>query len=425
MYRNIMDEMAIWFDSKDRKMLYIKGAYGVGKTWSVRDFATAFFDDSYLLDFREEQNPERLLADIDEWIAVRFPDQDLTGGLLIFDEIDRVDGSLEVIHGYALRHPELTICAISSCVKETPYEALHKQELCSLILKPMCFQEYLIANKETKLIERIENLKVYKLSAEQKQRVVKYLREFLVIGGMPEVVAHFLKHRDYAMAGQLQKDILERFEHRMKQRYGAVICTRTRRILRSIPKQLTNDNKKFRFSLVERNARAREYQEALSCLLETGMVLQLKCIREAKLPLADYASDSVYEVFVLDHGLLHAIAQLPDLQDSEDETAVEDLFGALNGGYGEQFVMSELLGNPNVGELYYWVSGATARVPLVFEGDEDIIPVDIRFSANSKAQNLRVFNQKYKTMMSMRLSMEDMYFDTKILNIPVYGLWNF
>jgi hypothetical protein len=87
--------------------------------------------------------------------------------------------------------------------------------------------------------------------------------------------------------------------------------------------------------------------------------------------------------------------------------------------------MSELLGNPNVGELYYWVSGATARVPLVFEGDEDIIPVDIRFSANSKAQNLRVFNQKYKTMMSMRLSMEDMYFDTKILNIPVYGLWNF
>jgi predicted AAA+ superfamily ATPase len=155
------------------------------------------------------------------------------------------------------------------------------------------------------------------------------------------------------------------------------------------------------------------------------MVMQLKCIREAKLPLADYASDSVYEVFMLDHGLLHAIAQLPDLQDSEDEAAVEDLFGALNGGYGEQFVMSELLGNPNVGELYYWVSGATARVPLVFEGDEDIIPVDIRFSANSKAQNLRVFNQKYKTMMSMRLSMEDMYFDTKILNIPVYGLWNF
>lgn len=436
MYRNIMDDMAIWCDSADRKMLYIKGAYGVGKTWSVRDFATAFFDGIFLVDLSEDIDAQKQIAKIDSscdnlterldsLIGERFLHNDLSKGLLVFDEINTCSNALSVLHTYAKTRKNLTICAISSSVTETDYEIQNKTDICTLWLKPMCFQEYLIANKENRLIERIENLKVYRLSDEQQKKVMKYLREFLVIGGMPEVVQSFLNHRDYEKAKRLQIGILEQVEDRMRKQYGATVCTRTRRILRSIPSQLANDNKKFRFSLVERNARAREYREAEDCLLNAGLILKINCIREGKLPLADYAAPSIYELFLMDHGLLFALAGLSLKEGLEDEAAVEALFDALNGGFGEQFVMAELLGNPNVGTLYYWVSGATARVPLVFEGDNDIIPVDIRFAANSKAQNLKVFNRRYETMMSMRLSMEDMYFDHKILNIPVYGLWNF
>ncbi len=430
MYRNIMDDMTIWFSRPDRKMLYIKGAKGVGKTWSIMDFAAAFCDAVYLIDLSKEKVFRDVLSgdagadDLDFIINEHYDNEDMTGGLVIFDEIQCVDGALKIIHEYSKLRSDLAVCAIASKASTENYEEEHKDEIQILFLKPMCFQEYLIANKENKLIEIIENLKIMDISPENKTKIKKYLREYLIVGGMPDVVKLFLKNHSYEEVYNKQISIIEDFERDIKKETRPAFCTRTRRILRSIPRQLEKDNKKFMFSLVEKNARNREYSEAVDYLCDKGICIKLNRVKEGKLPLDKYEEKKSYELFLLDNGLLYAIIKNKSYKNKEPETAGE-IFSMLNGGFGEQFVMSELLGNPNVGNLYYWVSGATARVPLVFEGDNEVIPIDIRYTSNSKAQNLKVFKEKNKNALSMRLSIEDMYYEKNVLNIPVYGLWNF
>ena len=87
--------------------------------------------------------------------------------------------------------------------------------------------------------------------------------------------------------------------------------------------------------------------------------------------------------------------------------------------------MSELTLNQNVNELYFWTSEATAKVDFVFEDDGEIIPVDVQTNIRTKAQNLKVFHQKYNNRMTIRISLESLSFYKGKLNIPLYGLWNF
>ena len=78
-----------------------------------------------------------------------------------------------------------------------------------------------------------------------------------------------------------------------------------------------------------------------------------------------------------------------------------------------------------MGNVYYWVSGATARVPFVYDGEDTPVPVDIRFVENKKAQNIKTFRSKYpNTEISLKISLSQVYLDDKVLNVPAYGLWN-
>ena len=87
--------------------------------------------------------------------------------------------------------------------------------------------------------------------------------------------------------------------------------------------------------------------------------------------------------------------------------------------------MSELTLNENVHELYFWTSDATARIDFIFEDDGEVIPVDVQTRIRTKAQNLKVFHQKYNNRMAIRISLEELGFHKGMLNVPLYGLWNF
>ena len=97
----------------------------------------------------------------------------------------------------------------------------------------------------------------------------------------------------------------------------------------------------------------------------------------------------------------------------------------MHGILSEQLVLAELTLNSNVQELYFWTSEATARIDFVFEDDGEIIPVDVQTTIRKKAQNLKVFHQKYGNRMWIRISLEALSFHKGNLNVPIYGLWNF
>lgn len=429
MYRNVINDFAIWYEEPKRKILHVKGAYGVGKTWSVKDFATAFFGTQIYIDlnerteytdiFLDDVDYEQKVAKIDELIEEQYGEFDVNDTLLIFDNLP--DSSLcdEFFYNFAKKHRHYIICLISNSMKITEFEYGHPDVFRVIRMRPMSFEEYLIANKALPLISAVQNNKAKELNPFEIDSINRFLKEYLFIGGMPEIVNAFLKSKDYSIIRPMQENILDSYDKLIKKSMSEALATRCRRIWRSIPKQLTQDNKKFMYRYVEDNARAREYSDATQILCDMGLIRKMPKLTKGEIPLEDYVDYKSFQLFLLDHGLLRAIYKNP----IDEAINLEDILNENNLAVAEQFIFQEL--SNKVGPIYYWNSGATARVPFVYEGDGAPIPVDIRFVNNNKAQNMKTFIQKNpEVTLSVKISFEQVSLNNNVLNIPVYGLWN-
>ncbi|MBQ9610412.1 MAG: AAA family ATPase [Lachnospiraceae bacterium] len=437
MYRNIINNLVAWYEDGHKGILYVKGAYGVGKSWSVNDFAKAYFNGSKSVDCyknaafkniitrkvdkdndEDDVSIETKISDVDFILEQHFGTNDFSDCLLIFDEIQNIPDAAEFFLEYQKAHPNYTICLIASSMNITEFEFTHIDTFNIIRMRPMTFEEYMIANKANDLLALIENHKNKRLNDEDELAIINHLRDYMLTGGMPKVVHRFLHTRDYSVIRHLQKELLDEYERRIRKSFSFAMASRIIRIWKSMPNQLTYDNKKFMYRYVEENARAREYSEAVQNLCGLGFARKLPRVKLCKLPLEDYIDDKSFELFFVDHGLLRAALDLPV---SEDLQAV-DIFTEANGAVAEQYIFQEL--SSNVGFIYYWISGATARVPFIYESEDSTVPVDIRFVVNNKAQNIKAFREKNAdTEFSLKISLEQVNLDNKILNVPAYGLF--
>lgn len=431
MYRNIINDLASWFQEPKRKILNIKGATGVGKTWTIRDFATGFFDAQLYFDIPKQPEIAGLLSDecglseeerirlLDAYLSEYAPDFVPEKTLLIFDGLQSIPNCAYFFYTYAKKHRNYNLCMISDSMQISEYEYHYVDVFRILRMRPMSFEEYMIANKANPLIAAIENHKSTPLNPMELRSVTNMLRDYMLVGGMPGIVHAFLKNKDYDIIRPMQRELLAGYDALIKRSFSYARAERCRRIWRSIPKQLTHENKKFMYHFVDENARAREYREAVQGLCDLGLARMLPRLKDGTLPLEEHIDMKSFELFCIDHGLLRAIYDLP----IDRTLSLEQLFAECDGGVAEQFIFEEL--SAKVGYLYYWVSGATARVPFVYEGEQGAIPVDIRFSPNNKAQNIKTFRAKNpNTKISLKISLEPISIDASTLNIPAYGLWN-
>lgn len=444
MYRNVINDLAAWYEERRRRILYIKGARGVGKTWSIKDFSTAFFEHSIYIDISRspeylyvitgtQPNPdgtytgdgtglmpmEMRVAAMEALLAGQFGDVDYNQTLLIFDEVQDIYCCSEFFYEFAKRHRSYPICLIASTTRITEFE-YHKADVFNIIrIRPMTFEEYMIANKAHPFLAAIEQQKNVPLTPLERDTVCQMLKEYLIVGGMPEIIKTFLVNKDYGEARSMQLEMLEGYRQMIRDSFPYAMAQRVRRIWDSVPKQLTHDNKKFMYRFVEENARAREYADAVQNLCDLGLSRRLPRLTEGTLPLEAHADYNSFELFLVDHGLLRALYGEP----ADDSLSLQDIFAEQNGAVAEQFIFQEL--SSKMGYLYYWISGATARVSFVYEGDEHPIPVDIRFVKNKRAQNIKTFRAKNpNTGISLQISLEQVSLENQILNIPAYGLWN-
>ena len=188
----------------------------------------------------------------------------------------------------------------------------------------------------------------------------------------------------------MQEALLEDYVQLMKQTYPVALYQRCKRIFRSIPEQLARENKKFMYKSVDSNARSREYAEAAQALCNLGIARKLPRLTSGNLPLEEHVDYKSFELFFIDHGLLRAAYGLP----MNEEIDVNDILAEKCGAIAEQFIFQEL--SSKIPYLYYWVSGATARVPFVYEGEDAPVPVDIRFVRIQRHRILRHSEVKFK-----------------------------
>lgn len=430
MYRIIMNDLMEWYENAQDRILLLKGAKGVGKTWTMIDFGQGFYKKLVYVDFEKDEEVYSLFKQgvrvkAEKLIAAlcMYCDQTFEEGqtLFVFDEAHLYPKAVEAVLSLKQQRPELPICLVASTVGRIVHEAEYGNGFYELQLYPMTFEEFLTANKAQDLCKSIENQKMEPVEPEVIKEITEYLKIFYITGGMPIVVLDYVKNHDLNRVDAILKALLVKCSEHIEQYVPKTYALKVNKIWNSIPVQMEKENRKFMYQYVDEKARAREYEKSVNWLVDTGMVRKVNRIKDGISPLPLQVDDKSFELYHLDHGLLRIMCGISYTQMKTGDSAMEDVNGALL----EQFVLSELTMNGTVDKLYFWISGATARVDFVFEDDGEVVPVDVQSRIRRKAQSIKVFNSKYKNHMAIRISLDELGFSKGILNIPLYGLWNF
>lgn len=341
--------------------------------------------------------------------------------LIIFDEIQEVPRALSSLKYFCENANDYHIMCAGSLLGVALHEgtSFPVGKVDFLDLHPLNFYEFLDALNETQLLKALKdnNIEIINIF---KDKLKDYLRKYLFIGGMPEVVNSYVKGKNFKEVRDIQNKLLEAYEQDFSKHAPNNIVPRIRQLWRNIPTQLAKENKKFIYGLIKEGARAREYELALSWLIDCGLVYQVNRVNNIKIPLSAYQDFSAFKLYLLDSGLLCAMAGI-------DEKIIlegNDIFVEFKGSLTEEFVLTELITNASK-QIYYWSNDTSnAEVDYVLQLEGNTIPIEVKASENLQAKSLKSFITRYNTKVNIRTSMSDYRKEETLTNIPLYMIGN-
>jgi uncharacterized protein len=424
MNRLAIQELVAWKNSTIRKPLIIQGARQVGKTWLMKEFGNQEFQSVAYLNFESSNrlreifmsdlNIERIIATIEIEVKQKINPQNT---LLIFDEIQEAERGLTALKYFYEQAPEYHIVAAGSLLGISTQKnnsfPVGKVDFISLF--PMSFIEFLENTGEGQLANQLQN-KNWELIAVFHEKLVEILRLYYFIGGMPEVVSNYIDHKNLETVRSIQQKILAGYENDFAKHAPNEIVPRIRLVWNALISQLAKENRKFIYGQIKKGGRAKDFETAINWLVDAGLVLKVNRIEKPTLPLNAYADFDAFKLFLLDIGLLNAIADLDQRILLEKNNILTEFKGALT----EQFVCQQLKIKK---KLYYWAaSNATAEVDFVFQSQNEIIPIEVKAEENLKSKSLKVYVEKYAPKTAIRTSMSKYRQEDWLTNVPLYGV---
>ena len=426
MERKAIKQLEDWKRREDRKPLIITGARQVGKTWLMKEFGAANYKQVAYVNFESNQQMrslfeadfsiDRILLAIEAVTGVKPQAEDT---LIIFDGIQEAPKGLTVLKYFCENAPQYHLMAAGSLLGI----ALHQGtsfpvgKVDFVDMYPMTFREFLQALNEEKLLKLLDN-KDWQLISMFKAQLINLLRQYYYVGGMPEVVLSYINTHDLNRVRVLQKAILNAYEQDFSKHAPASEVPRIRMVWNSIPSQLAKENKKFIYGLMKEGARAREFEQAISWLVDCGLVYKIHRIKKAAMPLKIYEDLSVFKLYMLDCGLLGALVEAPAPQNMVENS----IFTEFKGMFTEQYVLQQLIVCPEV-SVYYWSSERSdGELDFVCQLPDKISPIEVKAEENLHAKSLRSFISRYPDLKGIRFSMSDYREESWMTNVPLYAL---
>lgn len=426
--RLIINKLIEWKNRKDRKPLVLKGVRQCGKTYILNEFGKENYDEIAYFNFEgnsalaerfeQDLDPERIIMELGILNGKTIKPKKT---LIIFDEIQFCNKALTSLKYFYERTPEYHFACAGSLLGITLSKPLSFPvgKVDFLTLRPMSFNEFLLANNEEMLINYLDKLNITSGIPQMfSVKLITLLKTYFITGGMPEAVAKWIETKSVSEVERIQDAILNSYELDFAKHAPTTDFPKLLLIWKSIPGQLAKENGKFIYGHVKAGARAKEFEDAMQWLISAGMVYKVCKVEKPFMPLSAYAEQGYFKLYMSDIGLLRRMSRLPASSIYEDFLHYKEFKGALT----ENYVLCELV-NP-LGDIpFYWKSGNTAEVDFIFQLNEKIIPVEVKSSTNVKARSLSVYRQKYKPDISIRVSMLNIHRDNDLLNIPLYMLW--
>lgn len=422
-----------WYNDSLRKPLIVWGARQVGKTYLVLElFAKKYFDDFVYIDLKKDKdsceyfnstcNPDDYLL----YIETRFGKKVSEKVPLIFDEVQTCLNVLTALKYFCQDYRSIPVIATGSMVRLSLRDYSGKKaddflfpvgKVNSVKVFPMTFEEYLM-NCNGALLKEIK--KAFNEKRPMKEAfhnlAMDTLHEYLVIGGMPEVVNTFIVKKSFVDAKKVLKDIYENYLGDMSSfNVSNETILKTKAVFNSIFKQLNKENKNFKISQIEKGKSNRDYLNAYQWLELAGLIYRSKNVSgKLSLPITEESS-GLFRLYLADVGLFTFQSEVPSV-----DFYVKDKRNTLSGVFYENYVATELAakGVP----LYYWTGKASHEFEFVMLIDNTICALDVKKSRGG-TESLKEFRNFNGNAKFVKISSNNFGFDEEnnCMTIPHYA----
>jgi len=426
MERILMNDLIEWKANKRRKPLILWGARQVGKTWLMKEFGKRFYQNTVYISFynnkrmadvfEQDYDTGRIIDTIETLNHVKI---DPENTLIIFDEAQAAPKVVESLKYFCEDAPEYHVIAAGSLLGVAMHEGVSFPvgKVDELHLYPMNFREFLYASGEDRLASYLKDpsdLKLRDFAGEYRE----YLKKYMCIGGMPEVVALYLENGDLDEVRELQNNIISQYEGDFGKHAGARELPRIRMVWQSIPMQLSKENRKFFFGQIRKGARQKEFELAIQWLTDSGLVYKVNKVSKPGIPLKSYVDFSSFKLFMLDVGLLGAMSELDPAVILEGN----DIFVEFKGALTEQYVLQQLISDTNYTPYYYSGDKSTYKTDFLIQKGNGIVPVEVKVETNLRSKSLKVFCGMFTPQEAVRLSASDYIDQGWMKNIPLWAV---
>lgn len=423
MKRLIYSNLLQWKDNLDRKPLVLLGARQVGKTYIINQFGEHEFDNMVYINchnnpfanslFRDF-NIDRILYDIEQQYETKV----LAGKtLLFFDEIQEVHNGISSLKYFCEERRDLHVVVAGSLlgISLRSDESYPVGKIDTLRMYPMTFAEFLLANDREKLYESLVECRWDNLTTSH-ETLIDYLRQYYFCGGMPEAVQAWVNNKDSRQVRRIQAEILDAYERDIA-KHTSTLAQRIHQVWNSIPAQLAKENKKFIFGMLKKGARAANFELALQWLVDAGLVYRVERCKVPQLPLKFYADNSTFKIYLLDVGLLAAMAETAP----QDILLGDTVFSEFKGAFSENYVLEQIKAVEGVNAYYFAKDNSQLEIDFLLQTDGRIIPTEVKAGDNVKSKSLQTFVQEHQGLKGLRFSMKPYVEQGWMENVPLYA----
>lgn len=427
--RKIDKYLTDWKNRPDRKPLIIKGARQIGKTRSVEWFAGQNYASVIEINFIEQKKYREIFNDgfevdaILKNISLLNPELKFIPGntIFFFDELQacpncatslkffKLDGRFDVICSGSLMGISYNEIESNSVGYKEDYE-----------MHSMDFEEFLWAmgyNGEFTADLLSHMLDVKPLSELQMDTLMSLFRDYVIIGGMPEVVSMYVRNKNFSGTLDIQRQLLKDYEEDITKYVEGLDKAKVKAVYNHISTFLAKENKRFQITKIARNARNRDYMGCVEWLADAGVVNVCYCLNQPELPLKGNYDPKMYKIYFKDTGLLIA---------SLDEEAQEDLRANKNLGTYKGAIYENIVGDMLVKQgyrLFYYHSDRPAlEMDFFIRNADSLIPVEVKANDGATASLNRLLNDdKYNDVKyGIKLGYRNIGFNGKFYTFPYF-----
>ena len=432
MQRALMDQLLAWKNTARRKPLILNGARQVGKTWLLKEFGRCHFESvAYVsLDndalarsyFDSDFDTARIITSLSLELDM---DIEPEKTLIVLDEVQACPKAITSLKYFCENASEYAVAAAGSLlgISATEGTGFPVGKVNRLDLHPLSFDEFLEATgngRFAKLVASGETAMISNFSS----KLEELLKQYYVVGGMPEAVNAFVAERDVRAARSVQREILDGYVSDFAKHIPPRLLARTMLAWKSIPRHLSQENKKFVYGKVRRGSRAADFEESLAWLEQAGLIHKVRRASKPGIPLSAYCESGAFKVFMVDVGLLGAMSDLPP----EAVIAGSRVFTEFKGALTEQYVCQQLISECGLTPYYWSAENSLGEIDFLVQDGGSVFAIEVKAEENLRAKSLRAFKGAHPEVAAVRFSLSGYREQEWMRNVPLYavsrrGLW--